>query len=408
MRRLFQHHRGTPTGVAIVVLALYGAWISAYLITGGDVRDFIRIGTRFLAQGNHRSKVIRLDPGYHPPANQNKHARGYGYDGQLTYYIALDPSKARYYMDLPSYRYTHILQPMLVRGLAMGHRGAIPWLLVVVNWLAVGAGTWAVAAWLRRRGLSAWWAAIYGLWPGMVIAVQRDLTEPLSYALVPIAILVLESRERWRLPAAGVVFGLAGLARQTTLVFPIVYALWIAFRGDPEAPDGTGRGPSWRRASVLLGLSLGPYVAYSLFLLEWLGSIGTGGSSAIPFAGLVHPPFRPTRQGIDLVFVVLPALVVLAAFRPRRPFSRPGWLPWFLLLANFLANVIFYGNFYRSTYTSVSRVATGIVLSALLCLPNLSEVDERRRTWLVAAVVVSMSLTPLVAVYGFSNVSAPG
>ena len=155
MRRLFQHHRGTPTGVAIVVLALYGAWISAYLITGGDVRDFIRIGTRFLAQGNHRSKVIRLDPGYHPPANQNKHARGYGYDGQLTYYIALDPSKARYYMDLPSYRYTHILQPMLVRGLAMGHRGAIPWLLVVVNWLAVGAGTWAVAAWLGslRPGL---------------------------------------------------------------------------------------------------------------------------------------------------------------------------------------------------------------------------------------------------------------
>ena len=70
--------------------------------------------------------------------------------------------------------------------------------------------------------------------------------------------------------------------------------------------------------------------------------------------------------------------------------------------------MIFYGNFYRSTYTSVSRVATGIVLSALLCLPNLSEVDERRRTWLVAAVVVSMSLTPLVAVYGFSNVSAPG
>ena len=69
MRRLFQRHRSTATGVAIVVLAAYGAWIGAYLITGGDVRDFIRIGTRFLAQGNHRSKVIRLDPGYHPPAN---------------------------------------------------------------------------------------------------------------------------------------------------------------------------------------------------------------------------------------------------------------------------------------------------------------------------------------------------
>jgi tryptophan-rich sensory protein len=408
MRRRLFRNRGTATGVAVVVLALYGAWIGAYLITGGDVRDFIRIGTRFLAQGDHRSKEIRLDPGYHPPANQNRHARGYGYDGQLTYYIALDPSKARYYMDLPSYRYTHILQPLVVRGLAMGNREAIPWLLVVVNWLAVGAGTWAVAAWLRRRGLSPWWAAIYGLWPGMFIAVQRDLTEPLSYALVPMAILVLEGRGRWRLPAAGVIFGLAGLARQTTLVFPLVYALWIAFNGDVEGPNGAGRGPSRRRAAALLALSAGPYVAYTLFLLGWLGSIGTGGSSAIPFAGLVHPPFRPSRQGIDLVFVVLPAIVALAAFLPRRPFSRPSWLPWFLLLANFLANVIFYGNFYRSTYTSVSRVATGIVLSALLCLPNLREVDERRRTWLAAATIVSMSLTPIVAVYGFTNVGAPG
>jgi len=276
-----------------------------------------------------------------------------------------------------------------------------------VNWLAVGAGTWALATWFRRHGMSPLWAAIYGLWPGVFVGIQRDLTEPLAYSLIPIAILLLESRSRWRLPAAAIAFGLAGLARQTTLVFPLVYALWIAFRGDVGGGDETDRGPSWRRAAVLLALSFGPFAAYSAFLLDWLGSLGAGPSTPVPFSGLLHPPFRLTRQGIDTVFVVVPVLIALVAFYPRRRFGDPSGLPWFLLLGNVLVNLVFYRTFYNSTYTAVSRIAIGVMLSALLCLPYLDLVGPRRRAWLAGAAIVSMSLLPVVAVYGFTNISAP-
>ncbi len=389
--------------MAAAVLVAYALWIGAFFAGGGDIRDFIRIGTVFIERGNDRSRSIHLDPGYRPPANQNREFHGLGYDGQFAYYMALDPENARYYMDLPSYRYTHVLQPALVRALSLGRRGAVPWMLLLVNWLAVGVGTWAVARWLSRRGRSACWALVYGLWPGMLIAVQRDLTEPLAYALVAAAILVLETPARRRLIAAAVLFGLAGLTRSTTLVFPLVYTVWIALRGGLGEESAAPARIAWARAALFGSVSIGPFVAYSAFVLAWLGSIGTGGFSAEPFGGLLHGPYSFTRQGIDLVFVIIPALVVLAGLFPgRRRLGEVRGLPWFLLLANALVNVVFYGKLYNSTFTSVSRLGIGIALAALMCLPG-APVTGRRRVWLAGALAVAMAALPAVAVYGLTN-----
>src|SRR5205807_10358912 len=89
--------RHRPLQVAAVILVLYGIWIGAYLAFQGDVRDFIRIGTIFIARGYDRSTEIHVDPGYSVPANQNRDHPGLRYDGQFAYYLALDPSRARYY-----------------------------------------------------------------------------------------------------------------------------------------------------------------------------------------------------------------------------------------------------------------------------------------------------------------------
>src|SRR5690348_4540658 len=96
--------RRSPWVVAGCVLAVYAAWIGAYLLGGHDIRDFINVGTRFLGQSNV-SSAIRFDPTYHYAPDH------LGYDGQFVYFIALDPIRARYYMDFPAYRYTRILYP---------------------------------------------------------------------------------------------------------------------------------------------------------------------------------------------------------------------------------------------------------------------------------------------------------
>lgn len=396
-----------PACVALVVLGLYGAWIGAYLAAGHDIRDFIRIGTTFIADGHGHSRAIHLDPGYRPPANQNSGAHGLGYDGQFAYYIALDPTHARYYIDIPPLRYGRILYPMLARYLALAHRSAIPWTMLLINLFAVVCATWGLAIWLRRRGVSPYWALIYGLWPGMVISVQRDLNEPLAYGLVIAALLVLDTRWRARLLIAGIVFGLAGLAYQATLVFPAIIAMWLLLGGEFGQPGPLTRGGSRREMAGFLALSLAPLIAYSAFLYAWLGSLSDGGDLTwVPFGGLFHGPVQASHQGVDFAFVVLPLLVALVVLAPRRlSVSDQRWLPWLLMLVYTLLDIVFFGQFHNVTYTSVSRQTIGIVLAALLLLPSMTRLGDKRAVWLTGSATLAMVMLPVVAVYGFTNLS---
>jgi hypothetical protein len=131
-------------------------------------------------------------------------------------------------------------------------------------------------------GVSRWFALLYGLFPGILVGVQRDVTEPVAYALVALGILLLDNGRRPRPAAAGVAFGLAGLARQTTLIFPLGFALWLAVTAAGPQGSPTPR-LSWRKPLVLVALSLGPYLAYSLYLRIWLRSLSGGGNlSPVP------------------------------------------------------------------------------------------------------------------------------
>src|SRR2546430_5783840 len=137
----------------------------------------------------HASSVIKPDPAY-PTESAS------GYDGQFFYYLALDPVNARYYMDASTYRYTRILYPLVARALALGRPDLIPVTLFLVNWLALAGGTLAVATWLKRRGLSPWFALLYGFYPGLQFALARDLSEVMAYSLVALAILVFDMAGR--------------------------------------------------------------------------------------------------------------------------------------------------------------------------------------------------------------------
>jgi hypothetical protein len=394
--------------VALVVLAVYAGWIGTYLAAGNDVRDFIGIGRTFLDKGNFIQAV------QHPGAPQI-HVGGYrplhstGYDGQFSYYIAVTPRYARAYMDDPSYRYSRVLHAGLARLLGLGDEDALPYTLLLLNWLAAGLGTFCLAAWMQARGVSRWYALLYGLSPGILVGVQRDVTEPVAYALVALGVLLLDTGRRSRPVAAGVAFGLAAFARQTTLLFPLGFALWLAI-GAWGSKGSVNPKRRWREALILLALSLGPYVAYGVFLRVWLGSVSSGNNlSPIPLGGLVHPPWELDHQGATLVFVVVPALIALIALVPRGPLRSPSWLPWFLLLANFLATVVFFGRLYEASFTSVVRIATGIMLAALLCLPYVDQLSDRRRAWLVAAAAVAVGLAfPLFAVQGFVSLMEGG
>jgi hypothetical protein len=292
-----------------------------------------------------------------------------GYDGQFYYYIALDPAGAACCVEAPAYRYTRIGYPLAARALALGIPALVPAAMLAINLAAIAFTVALLAAWLRRKGLSGWWALVYGFYPGLFQAFQADVTEPMSYALVAAAIFTLEFGGRRRLLWGGLLFALAALTRETTLIFPAVYAVAAAVR--------TGGGPA-RRLATGLGLSLlaaGPLVAYKAFLTVRFGSLGVGFKSGSEFAtsplgGLLSfHPFE-AQHWIQLVCEAVPATLIalLAVYQLWRG-PRPSELAAYLV--NYVFLVLLLQRSSYSTYVDSGRIQTGVVLAAILALPVL-------------------------------------
>ena len=238
--------------VGLIALAYVALTLARY---GGDPMKFVLAGTRY-------------DPGL--PGGT------WGYDGQFAYQIARDPLGASRFLDVPAYRYQRILYPLVAWALALGQRALVPWALVVVNWLALVAGTRFTEDILTGRGASRWYALSYGLFGGLMMAVRLDLTEPLAYALAQAAVL---GYERGRRRGAAGLLALAALTKETTLLvaagFLLSFALSRRWRDLVE----------W---AIIVGA---PFAVLQMFLRVWLGAwgVGSGGAMGTPFEWI---PYR--------------------------------------------------------------------------------------------------------------------
>jgi hypothetical protein len=362
--------------VAALVLIVYGLWLTVVFKNGRDPRDFTIIDTTILNRC-HASSIIHVDPRYHyPPPNV-------GYDGAFYYLIALDPAHAACYLDKASYRYTRILYPITAKILALNRAGWIPATLILTNLLAIAGGTLALAFWLRRKGLSPWFALIYGFYPGLFVSLWRDLTEPLSYALVALAVYLFDFGGRRRVWWAGLCFALAILARETAIVFTVVYGLFLLWRYWREGVRSAKRhfGAAVRPAGQLLAIALVPFLIYKIFLLVWLGSPGIEQTVDYPLGGLIHFwPWPGEQQDLALT-VVVPALVCAAV--GLWALARRIWTAGVVsLLLNVLLFVLLLPFVSYYEYFATGRATAGVILAALLSLPAIDRLTTRNRSWL--------------------------
>ncbi len=390
----------------------HAIWIVAYLGSGHGIRDLINVGPRFIAAGK-TSSIIDHDPSYRATSPGNDSDAAVGYDGQFYYYIALDPTRARSYIDAPSYRYERILYPLLARFTALEQPAAVPWTLLIINWLACGGGVLALAAWLRRRGASPWLAAIYGLYPGMLVAIQFDLTEPLAYGLVALGVYLFDFGGRRGVIAAAVAFGLAGLTRETTLLFPILYGLSI-LAGRSSANPHPGLGARVRQAMGFAAVACLPFATWLTIDYSWLGAPHPDTLGPVPLGGLFAGQLSLPLKSLELAFVALPALlcagVLVGGLR-----ARTGRLEQLCLLANTAMMVVFSTSVVWTAYASISRQGIAIVLAALLCIPYLparvevgriSAPPRRVRMALTCALILCMVMLPGTLYGGFARVPA--
>lgn len=392
--------RRSPWTVAALVLLFYGLWSAAFFAGGHDARDLTFMGDSFLRQ-SHASGVIAIDPTY------RYYPDHIGYDGQWAYYLALDPPNAHYYMDKPAYRYTRILYPMTARLLALGRPDFIPYTLLLVNLLALGGGTLALATWLRRKGISPWLALIYGFYPGLFISLQHDLNEPLAYALLALAVYLFDFGGRRRLIYAGLAFALAILARETTAVFAALYGFaLLAPRPFPAGP----RARLWKpaktqliQAMTVLGIALAPALLYRLFLRLWLGNANVPADvvpELIPFRGILSYWPWQGPQIIAAATVIAPALIC-AAVGVRALWRRLWRVEVLILLANVQLFVVMLAADSFPDMASSARVTASVVPAALFCLPTFDTLTRRNRTWLLAAAGLWLALLPWLLASNF-------
>jgi hypothetical protein len=233
-----------------------------------------------------------------------------GYDGQFVYYLARYGLASEPYLDIPAYRAQRILLPVLGGIFAFGQESLLVWSLLIVNLVALGAGTYLLEELLVARKANRWIALGFGLSLGMFGAARLTTTETLAYALALGGILLME-RNRWQW--AAVVFALALLGKETAIFFPAAYGAYMLYqRKIPQA-------------FIFGGIVLIPFILWQLILYQTFGSFGinSGGGGAtgfefIPFMGYLRLLIEPMQAGnasaalvlglLMGVFVMLPTL----------------------------------------------------------------------------------------------------
>jgi hypothetical protein len=330
--------RFVPALCVLLLATAYLAWV--FFQSGTDPLVFASLGTRF----------SRGDP-----------SGTDGYDGQFNYYIARDPEPAAVepFLDSPSYRYQHILYPLLARLLSLGRADLIPWMLIGINLVCLLAVTYLAGELLAARGGNRWGALAFGLWAGLIGAVRLDLAEPLALLPVLLALWLAGPGLDRKTGICALLLALAMLAKETMIPFIGGWILWLIIQ------RRFGR-------AALICLAVVPYGLLQIWLWRAFGApgIGSGGAGAtpfewIPFAGLfrIAPVSLPAFAALFIVY--LPGLLFPAVYGIAAPvmdfFKRRTSPEGLLLLAN--AAMVAFAPF--STFREplgILRLACGLIL----------------------------------------------
>ncbi|MDH3261182.1 MAG: hypothetical protein OEM81_02665 [Acidimicrobiia bacterium] len=148
---------------------------------------------------------------------------GTGHDGKYFFVQAHDPwllapSENAALMERPTYRSQRMLYPLIASlGAGLGEDGIL-WLMLLINVLAMGVGTWATAAVAQSAGASRWFGLAFALNPGILFELAFDGSGVVAWALVMVAIHA-SLRRRWI--GAGLALCGAVLAREV-MYLPVV------------------------------------------------------------------------------------------------------------------------------------------------------------------------------------------
>lgn len=318
-----------------------------------------------------------------------------GYDGQFNYYIARDPNTAAAYLDVPAYRFQRILFPALGRLLSLGQSDLIPWVFLIINIIALALGTILLENLLVQFHVSRWYALTYGLALGIFGSVRLSLSEPLAYALV-LGGITLAYKRQWLW--AAVIFALAALAKETTLIFAAAYVLYLFTQRD------------WKNGLLLGAISVVPFIIWQFVLRSTLGAfgVGSGGAQAtsfeiVPLMGIIRIwTDTPAEARAKILLILAPTLLIFviaptvwALWVTVKDLRRHKWSPDICLLLINAAIMLFVP---FSTYREpigILRFIVGLQIAVILYAAQNKRYRALRNStlWIVTIFYVATLVT---------------
>jgi hypothetical protein len=269
-----------------------------------------------------------------------------GYDGQFYYRLALHPFTATQFgdgirIDNPPYRQQRILYPLLSHALAFGNPRWVPWSMIAVNYLAVCGLAFSAARLAELFAVPAIYGLTIAFLPGVLLGLDRDLTDPLAIFLAVSALCLLHRR---RITLAACILALAVLARETVVLLAVALLMNSAWRA-------LRKRSAWSDSAPLL-IPLAACAAWQWWIFSRWATFGPPAGNA-NWGGLTFSAgallIRATRSAFDLhplqlaELSYLGAMVLLAAMVFARSTVNTGiklaWLGYLVLASLLSASV---------------------------------------------------------------------
>jgi len=287
-----------------------------------------------------------------------------GHDGRFFFVQSNDPwviapDENINVVDRPLYRSQRMLYPVLAGGGGLLGAEAIIWSMLIVNLIAMGLGSWAVAQIAIEMGGSPWWGLAFVLNVGfiseMTIGAAGVVAGAAAFASVA---MWLKDRTGW----AVILMTLAVLSREAMLVAAVGTSWYLWKRGEK------------RRSILATAIPATTAAVWALYIRLRIGG-GAGVDQVeeigLPFVGFVKAFDSWLGDPVDLaVGLAMMLLFVLVVRRVLVSGQLIGWaFVGFILLAILLTEQVWSG--YSNITRAIAPVITAFVL--LVFVPSSAE-----------------------------------
>jgi hypothetical protein len=243
-----------------------------------------------------------------------------GHDGKYFFVQAndpfvLEPESNAGLLERPLYRSQRMFYPLLAGAGGLLSPGAIVWALLVINVLAMGAGTWATAWIAQTMGVSPWWGLAFVLNPGFISELIIDGAGVVAAVAAFAAVGCILHR---RLGLAILLLSVAALTREAMLIAAVGSGLWW-WRQSEES----------RKAVMIVAIptaAVGLWALYLRWRIGWDSGVSEVEEIGWPFVGFFRAAETWIGDPLDLVIgFALMAMLLVYAWRGFISRELVGW-----------------------------------------------------------------------------------